>query len=70
MKKIGFVFMTIVMASLFSCQKEAENKAVEETLSAKRSFVVSMEETKTAINGGASVVKWAAGDKIDVYGYK
>lgn len=69
MKKIGFVFMTIVMASLFSCQKEAENKAVEETLSAKRSFVVSMEETKTAINGGASVVKWAAGDKIDVYGY-
>lgn len=69
MKKIGLVFMTIVMASLLSCQKEAQNKAVEETQSAKRSFVVSMEETKTAINGGASVVKWAAGDKIDVYGY-
>lgn len=69
MKKFGFILMTFVMASLYSCQKEAENKTIEENQSAKRSFEVTMEQTKTAINGGASVVKWAAGDKIDVYGY-
>ena len=69
MKKYGFILMAFAIAALSSCQKEANNKAVEDVQSAKRSFEVTVEHTKTAINGGASVVKWAAGDKIDVYGY-
>lgn len=66
MKKIGFILTAFVMASLASCQKEATNNDVA---AVKRSFEVSVEETKTSIGGGASVVTWAAGDKIDVYGY-
>lgn len=69
MKKYGFIIMAFAIAALSSCQKEANNKAVEDVQSTKRSFEVTVEHTKTAINGGASVVKWAAGDKIDVYGY-
>ena len=61
--------MTLVITTLFSCQKEVNKITEEPAQTAKRSFVVTMEETKTAISGGVSAVKWSAGDKIDVYGY-
>jgi len=64
MKKIGLILMTLVMASFLSCQKEVEKPARD---TARRSFEVSLEQTKTTIDGMS--VKWAAGDKIDVYGY-
>lgn len=69
MKKFGFILMTLVITTLFSCQKEVNKITEEPAQTAKRSFVVTMEETKTAISGGVSAVKWSAGDKIDVYGY-
>ena len=68
MKKYGYILMTFVMASLFSCQKEAGNKVpADEPQVAERTFTVCAPETKTTITGTS--FKWAADDKIDVYGY-
>lgn len=69
MKKYLILF-AISLFAILSCTKEVNDEGKvkdNESSAAPTSFVVSSPETKTTLSGLS--IKWAAGDKIRVYGH-
>ena len=67
MKKIAFIISILTLALAFSCTKEDSQITNSNSVLDCKTFVASIAKTKTTLGAG-DVVKWAAGDKIDVYG--
>ena len=68
MKKIVYIIASVLAIASVACSKqETTTEFVENHDPAHRTFMVDVQQTKTTIDGLA--VKWAAGDKIRVYGY-
>ena len=68
MKKIVYIIASVLAIASVACSKQETTTAfVENHDPAHRTFMVDVQQTKTTIDGLA--VKWAAGDKIRVYGY-
>ena len=69
MKKIALFVISIVSLAIVSCNESIiDVDDIKDVIgNDNTTFTVSMPETKTTLDG--TFVKWAAGDKIRVYGY-
>ena len=67
MRKIAFIISMITLAMVMSCTKEDSQMTDSNSITDCKTFVATIAKTKTTLNAG-DVVKWAADDKIDVYG--
>ncbi len=66
MKKIIISLAALASVAFVSCKKEL-NEDLTVPSSANTTFSVSLAETKTTLDG--TLVKWAEGDQIRIYGY-